>query len=313
MARGGRGAGGDPGAGRRGRVKAPPFDLVAPTSVADAVLALAGAAELPGGAAVLAGGQSLLLDLHHRRVRPSLVVDLRRVPGLGTVEGGEGRLRIGALVRHRAFEDPALVPGPLGRVLPVVAEHVGHPPIRELGTFCGSLAWAHPTAEWGLVAVTLGAELDLASAEGSRTVAADRWSTGRHATVRRPGELLTGVRLPLPAPGAGLGFLEHRRTEASFAAAAVLAVLEVEDGAVRTCRLGLTGAADRPVRAVGAERFLQGAPATPATFAEAGRTAAEDADPVAEPHGGTDHRRQVLSVLVRRALGAALADAQEAA
>ncbi|WP_432572763.1 FAD binding domain-containing protein [Kineococcus sp. SYSU DK005] len=292
-------------------MKSPPFDLVAPSSLEDAVLALAAGADRPGGAAVLAGGQSLLLDLHHRRVRPSLVVDLRRVPGLDGLGVHEGHLRVGALVRHRALEDPAAASGALGRVLPVLAEHVGHPPIRELGTFCGSLAWAHPTAEWGVLAVTLDAVLDLRGPAGARTVAAGQWFTGRHATVRRDAELLTGVRLPLPPPGAGAGFLEHRRTEASFAAAAALAVLEVEDGAVRSARIGLAGAADRPVRAHRAERLLRGAPATPEAFAGAARVAAhEDADPVPEPHGGIDHRRQVLSVLVRRALGAALADAR---
>ena len=290
-------------------MKAPPFDLAAPTSVADAVSALAGGAGRPGGAAVLAGGQSLLLDLHHRRVRPSLVVDLRRVPGLDQVRVEPGRVHVGALVRHRALEDPGLVPGAVGRVLPVVAAHVAHPPIRELGTFCGSLAWAHPTAEWGLLAVTLGAELHVVSPTGPRTVAADDWFLGRHRTVRGPADLITGVSLPLPGPGAGAGFLEHRRTEASFAAAAVLAVLEVADGVVKSCRLGLAGAGDRPVRARRAEEVLLGAAATPAAFAEAARTAAtQDAVPVAEPHGGTDHRRQVLSVLVRRALSAALAD-----
>lgn len=290
-------------------MKAPPFDLVAPASVDEAVRALAAGADRPGGAAVLAGGQSLLLDLHHRRVRPALVVDLRRVPGLAAVDVRAGELRIGALVRHRALEDPALVPGPLGRVLPVVAEHVAHPPVRELGTFCGSLAWAHPTAEWSLVAVTLGAGLHVASPAGPRTVAADDWFTGRHRTSRGPADLLTGVSLPLPPPGAGAGFVEHRRTEASFAAAAVLAVLEVEDGTVRACRVGLAGAGDRPVRARAAEAVLTGAPASAATFAEAGRAAAgQDADPRPEPHGSPEHRRQVLSVLVRRALTAALAD-----
>jgi len=297
------------GAPRERRVKAPPFDLVAPASVDDAVRVLAEGADRPGGAAVLAGGQSLLLDLHHRRVRPALVVDLRRLPGLEAVEVTPAEVRIGALVRHRAFEHPALVPGALGRVLPVVAEHVAHPPVRELGTFCGSLAWAHPTAEWSLLAVALGARLHVRSPAGPRTVAADDWFTGRHRTSRGAADLLTGVSLPLPPPGAGAGFLEHRRTAASFAAAAVLVVLEVEDGAVRACRVGLAGAGERPVRARAAEAALQGAPATAATFAEAGRVAAgEDADPRPEPHGSPAHRRQVLSVLVRRALTAALAD-----
>ncbi|NAZ82687.1 molybdopterin dehydrogenase [Kineococcus sp. R8] len=294
-------------------MKAPPFDLVAPTSIEDAVLALAAGADRPGGVAVLAGGQSLLLDLHHRRVRPGLVVDLRRVPGLGAVDVHGSGVRIGALVRHRAFEDPALVPGAVGRVLPVMAEHVGHPPIRELGTFCGSLAWAHPTAEWALLAVTLGAQVTLRSAAGTRTVAAAEFSTGPHATVRGDAELLTAVDLPLPPPGAGAGFVEHRRTEASFAAAAALVVLEVGDVSVRACRIGLAGAADRPVRATRAEAVLTGAPVTAESFAAAARVAAhEDADPRAEPHGPVDHRRQVLSVLVRRALVAALDDTARA-
>ncbi|GAA4985378.1 FAD binding domain-containing protein [Kineococcus glutinatus] len=289
-------------------MKSPSFGYVAPASTADVVDALTTGSAAPGGAVVLAGGQSLLVELHHRRVRPALVVDLGRVGDLGGLAVAGGELHVGALARHRDAERPGAAPGPLGRLLPRVAEHVAHPPVRARGTIAGSLAWGHPAAEWGAVAVALDARVDLRGAGGGRSVAAADWFRGPHRTARRPDELVTALRLPLPPAGAGVGFVEHRRTAASYAGVAVVAVLELEGPVVTSARLGVVGAADRPERAAAAEGFLRGAEAGEAAFARAGELAARDADPVDEPHQPADHRRHLVGVLVRRALGRALAD-----
>src|SRR5262249_35816136 len=100
-----------------------------------------------------------------------------------------------------------------------------------------------------------------------------------------------------------IGFVEHRRTQASFAEVAVVAVVTVHDGLVASARLGLVGAADRPVRAYAAERFLIGRPGAGFTFADAGQVAAvEDAEPIARPHASVEYQRHAVAVLVRRAL-----------
>jgi carbon-monoxide dehydrogenase medium subunit len=280
-------------------VKPAPFDYVAPRTAEEAVGLLAAAG---GDAQVLAGGQSLMLELNFRTRRPSVLVDINRVAGFSLLDVADETVRVGPLVRHRRFESP-VVDGPLGLLLARVARHIAHPPIRARGTMLGSLAYAHPAAEWPAVAVTLDAELDLLGLDGLRTVSAGDFFTGPFTTLRPPTELLVEARLPLLPPDAQVAIVEHRRTKASFAEVAVVAVVTVHDGLVSTARLGLINAADRPLRAYAAERFLIGRPVAGFTFADAGQVAAlEDAEPIGRPHASVEYQRQAVAVLVQRAL-----------
>jgi carbon-monoxide dehydrogenase medium subunit len=297
-------------------VKPVAFEYLAPSTVREAVDALADSA---WRGQVLAGGQSLMLELHYRRSRPNLVVDINRVRDLDGLRVTDGALHVGALVRHRVFESPQVAPGPLGRLLSRVVIDIAHPPIRALGTMAGSLAYAHPAAEWCTTAVALDADLELHSSTGIRVVGARDYFLGPHQTARRPQELLTAVRLPLLGDATGVGFSEHRRTHASFAQIAVVVTLTVFDGVITQARIGLANAADRPVRAHAAEQSLIGTEADqPGSdrflpeyhpFDRAGRIAARrDADPRAQSYADADYQRQVIAVLVGRALRQAAAD-----
>ena len=209
-------------------MKPAPFDYAAPTELADAVAALA---ELPETARVLAGGQSLVLEMHYRRERPALLVDINNVRALDAITVDGDALRVGALARHRAFETPSVAPGALGRLLSRVSPFIAHPPVRARGTMAGSLAWANPASEWCATAVALDAAIELTGPAGSRTVAAGDYFLGPFRTARQPDEILTSVRLPLlsgpvgEAGAVGVGFCEQHRTHASFAQVAVVAVL----------------------------------------------------------------------------------------
>ncbi|WP_329093200.1 FAD binding domain-containing protein [Streptosporangium sp. NBC_01469] len=286
------------------------FDYVAPGTVDEAVAALAEAGEQ---ASILAGGQSLILEMHYRRARPDLVVDINRVRGLDRLRVDGGALHAGALVRHEAFEafeSPRVAPGPLGRLLSLVVVNIAHPPIRALGTMAGSLAWAHPAAEWCAVAVALDAGIELRGPGGTRVVGARDYFHGPHRTARLPQEMITAVRLPLLDDVTGVAFAEHRRTHASFAQLAAVVTLTVLDGVITEARVGLANAADRPVRAHAAERSLVGSsPLDDDLFGRAGRIAAErDAAPIARPYADVEYQRQVIAVLVGRALRQAYAD-----
>ncbi|MGJ6966477.1 FAD binding domain-containing protein [Streptosporangium sp. G11] len=283
------------------------FGYLAPGTVDEAVAALAGAG---GRASVLAGGQSLILEMHYRRSRPGLVVDINGVRGLDRLWVDGGALHAGALVRHRVFESPQVAPGPLGRLLSLVVVNIAHPPIRALGTMAGSVAWAHPAAEWCAVAVALDAGVELRGPGGTRVVGAGDYFHGHHRTARLPEEMITAVRLPLLGDATGVAFAEHRRTHASFAQIAVVVTLAVLDGVIAEARVGLANAADRPVRAHAAERSLVGSsPRDDRLFDRAGRLAAErDADPLARPYADVEYQRQVIAVLVGRALRQAYAD-----
>ncbi|MFJ1547750.1 FAD binding domain-containing protein [Streptomyces sp. NPDC088246] len=292
------------------------FDYVVPRTVAEAVEALG---DTGRKAQVLAGGQSLILEMHLHRIRPERVVDINRIPELDRmcVEGGE--LRVGALVRHAAFEAADAVPGPLGALLSRAVVNIAHPPIRSRGTMAGSFAYAHPASEWCAIGVALDATVEVTGPAGAREIAADGYFLGPNRTARRPEELITAVRLPLLGERTGVGFIEHRRTHFCFAQVAVAAVLTVHDGVVGDARIGLVNSADHPVRARAAERTLIGAEFGPPPtrrrlpddhpFARAGRVAAqEDAAPVAEPYADAAYKRQAVAVLVGRTLREAAAD-----
>ncbi|MFJ5921132.1 FAD binding domain-containing protein [Kitasatospora sp. NPDC092948] len=305
-------------------MKPPAFDYAVPCTVPEAVELLAAA---DGAAQVLAGGQSLVLDLRLHRARPTLLVDINRIPGLDRLDPDGRTLRVGALVRHRTFESERAVPGPLGALLAGAAAHIAHPPIRTRGTMAGSFAWAHPASEWCAVGAALDADLELSGPRGTRTVGARDYFRGPHLTARRPDELLTAVTFPLLGDDTGVGFIEHRRTHFCFAQVAVAAALTVRDGVVADARIGLANCADRPLRARAAERSLLGTAAreldTEARelgsaareradghpFARAGRIAAEqDAAPVPEPYADVEYRRHAIAVLVARTLHRAARD-----
>ncbi len=290
------------------------FDYVAPRTVREAVDALGSGRD----ARVLAGGQSLVLEMRLQRIRPELVVDINRVAELDHMGVDDGTLRVGALIRHAAFERERAVPGPLGTLFSRAVVNIAHPPIRSRGTLVGSLAWAHPAAEWCALALALDAAVEAHGAGGPREIAARDYFLGPFLTSRTPDELITAVRFPLLADDIGVGFVEHRRTHFCFAQVAVAATLTAPDGVITEARIGLVNCADRPVRARAAEQVLIGAEITPPAgrrvpgdhpFARAGRVAAEqDAAPLPEPYADVEYRRQAAAVLVGRTLCEAARD-----
>ncbi|MBL7498811.1 FAD binding domain-containing protein [Frankia sp. CNm7] len=292
------------------------FDYVAPRTVAEAVDALG-----TGGrrAQVLAGGQSLILEMRLERIRPDLVVDINRIPALDELRVRDGTLRVGALVRHRAFESAHAVPGPLGALFARAVGNIAHPPIRARGTMVGSVAWAHPASEWCAIAVALDADVEMAGPRGARNLAAGDFFQGPLKTAGQPGELITSVRYPLLGDDTGVGFVEHRRTHFCFAQVAAAAALTARGGVISEARIGLVNCADRPLRAHAAEAALTGVEIGPPLdgyrlpenhpFARAGRIAAErDAAPVAEPYADLEYRGHAIAVVVARTLCQAASD-----
>ena len=168
------------------------FRYHAPKTIDEAVALLAEVA--PEDGRVLAGGQSLVPIMAFRLARPSHLVDINGVDGLRAVTAKDGKLSIGAGVRHAAFYRQ-VVDGPLGKLLSTVVRHIAHHPIRTRGTFCGSIAHADPASEWCMVAATLDVDIVLRSVRGTRTVNAGNFFEGIMTTARADDELLTAVLL----------------------------------------------------------------------------------------------------------------------
>jgi aerobic carbon-monoxide dehydrogenase medium subunit len=279
-------------------MKSASVEYIAARSVDEVISALA-----DGQTSVLAGGQSLVPMVTNRGATPCRLVDINRIEGLDTLAETDGYLRVGALVRHRAFESDQ-VTGPLGDLLRVVVRHIGHPPIRARGTMLGSLAYAHPAAEWPAVAVALQARLVLDGPEGRRTVPAEDFFQAPFTTTRKPEELLVEAQLPTLPDGTGVGYAEDRRTSI-FPHAAAMAAVTVTDGVVTAARICLVNSGPYPVRAGAAEEALLGTTFSDTAIAAAARIAAEKDTDRLDEDAGRPRQRRAFGVLARRALGGA--------
>jgi carbon-monoxide dehydrogenase medium subunit len=283
-------------------MKPPPFAVVLPESVDEAVGALR---EHGDEAKLLAGGQSLVPLLNMRLARPSVLVDVNAIPGLDGVHRNGG-LELGATVRVARLErDPDVA-----AAAPLLAEavrHVAHPAIRTRSTVGGTIAHADPVAELPAVLVALGGEVVARGPGGERAIAADDFFRTYFTTALEADEMVVAIRLPA-AGGRRTGFAEVARRHGDYALVGAAACLETGgDGTVSAARVVLFGAGDRPLRASAAEAALAGRPLGPESAAEAASAAAAELDPPGDVHASSAYRREVAGVVVRRALERAAA------
>jgi len=253
---------------------------------------------------VLAGGQSLVPAMNFRLARPASLIDINRIAALDYLHERDGALCIGALARHAQFETP-VIGGALGALLPQVARHIAHLPIRVRGTFAGSLAHAAPASEWCLVAMTVDAELVVAGRRGTRTLGPGEFFLGALTTLLEPDELLTEIRLPLLDAGWRTGFAEFSRRAGDYALAICAVCLRMEDGRIAEARVGIGGATDRPQRIAAAEQALLGSTGGGNIRREAGQLASEAIDPLEDVQASAGYRRDLVRAMVERAVAGA--------
>jgi carbon-monoxide dehydrogenase medium subunit len=280
------------------------FRYHAPKTVDEAVALLAEFADDDGR--VLAGGQSLVPTMAFRLARPAHLVDINGVEALNRIAVTDGKLVIGACVRHSAFHKP-VCEGPLGKLLTDVVHHIAHYPIRNRGTFCGSLAHADPASEWCLVLAALDGEVVAKSVRGARSIAARDFFKGIMTTALRDDELLVEARLPLLPAGTRCGFYEFSRRAGDFALAAAVGVYRLDGGKIAEPRLAIGGAEVNPRRIAQAERALAGAAPGDQAFRAAAQAAMEAIDPIEDIINSAEFRRDLVLAVARRALERAAA------
>ncbi|MBF8290243.1 MAG: Xanthine dehydrogenase family protein subunit [Chloroflexi bacterium] len=278
------------------------FDYVRPADIGEALRILK---EREGEAKVLSGGYSLLPLLKLRLAQPALLVDIQALGGLDGISRTDDDMRIGARATHRRIlEDDGLA-----AVLPIMrdaAGGIGDPQIRNWGTIGGSVAHADPAADWPAVLQALHASIVLRSAGGERVVPArgffiDTFQTGIEAT-----EILTEIRIPLPAPRSGGSYqkLERRAGDFSTVGAAVQMTLG-GDGRIAQLGIGLTAVGDAPFAATHAEDALRGAKPGDEMFREAAAAASRQSRPADDSHGPAEYKRAMVTEMTFRALRAA--------
>ena len=287
-------------------MKARDFDYRRPRSLDEAFDLL----ERPG-AQVIAGGQSLVPELNLRTASAEMLVDISALEELRDLrlagEGSSRRLHIGALVRHVEIERSPLV-AEAAPLLQYAAAHVAYPAVRNLGTFCGSLALGNPASEFPMCALALDADLLIAARDGRRTVAAREFFLGFQATGLRPREILVGCEVPLRTTDWRYGFAELRRgTGWATVGVALHGRPAPGGGSFGEVAVAVLGGADRPILAPRAAAALCDPAVAPADRGRDAQAAlAKDLDPPPSPTMAGATRLHLARVLLGRAIAQAL-------
>lgn len=276
------------------------FDYVAPTSISEAVTALAEAGD---EAKILAGGQSLLPVLRMRMAAPEVIVDLGRVEELRGVRREGEQIVVGAMTTHHDVIADPLVREHVGLLAKTTAT-VADAQVRYRGTFGGALVHADPAGDLGAVALALDATMHIAGPNGTRTVPAAEFFTDYFTTALEDGEILTAVAFDSYA-GWGSHYEKFNTVSQAWSTVAVAAAVLAAGGTVTAARVALTNMGAVPIRARAVEAALTGGPATAEAISAAAQQATEGTSPVDDASAPATYRSHLARVLTSRAVAAA--------
>ena len=274
-------------------------DVYVPDTLEDAIGFLGGHA---GVATPIAGGTDVLIDTRSGRVHPEWLVDLSPLGSLAGIALDGGALRIGALTRVRALELDA---GLARRATAIVeaSRVLGSVQIRTMATLGGNLCHATPSAELPPALLVLDAVAEITGPEGAREVPLAELFAGPGHTTLAPGELLTSVRATPSTSAGGSCYLRQTvRWSMDLAGVGVAASVEADGDIVTAARVALGAVAPVPMLALEAATAVEGTTMPPEALEHAGALAAAACSPISDARGTADYRRQVVAVLVARAL-----------
>ncbi|HVO80402.1 MAG TPA: xanthine dehydrogenase family protein subunit M [Terriglobales bacterium] len=275
------------------------FDYESPRTLSEALDLLASRED----AKVLAGGHSLLPAMKLRLAQPSLLVDIGRIGGLSYIRESGDQILIGAMTNHAEVAASKL----LQRSSPLLAQtatEIGDTQVRNRGTIGGSLAQAHPSADYPAAILALDAELVVHSRKGERVIPATKFFTGMFSTQLHSDEILTEIRVPKTA-GEGTAYKKFHHPASGYAVVGTAVRLKMSGGKADTVAIGITGVSDIAYRATQVENALRGKPAS--AIADAAAHATDGVEVLGDYYASTEYRRHLAEVLTRRALAQAAA------
>ena len=275
------------------------FGYVAAKSIAEALDLMARHGE---EGKLLAGGHSLLPAMKLRLQSPRMLIDLGAVPGLRGVRQDGSDLVIGALTVHADIAAADLVRKHLPGLADAAAV-IGDVQVRNRGTVGGSVAHADPAADLPVILMALNASFTAQSAKGNRTIAVDDFFTDFFTTAMRPDEILTEIRVPIPAAGSGTGYAKMPHPASGYVVVSAGACITRQaSGACQTARIAIGGLASGPTRAIVTESELRGKPLTAQVIAAATAKAADGTDPMEDSYASAEYKKHVATVYARRAI-----------
>ena len=271
-----------------------PFDYEAPESVDEAIRMLHENGE---DAKLLAGGHSLLPLMKVRLAAPTVLVDLRKIPGLHGIQQENGGWRIGPMTRHADLQDTTEL-GVVARAASMIADQQ----VRNRGTIGGSLAHGDPASDLPAVLLALDGSVTARGRNGERSIAASDLFQDYLTTSLAHDEVITDVRMPV-LDGYGFGYQKFTRRAEDWAMVAACALVSrAADGTCDDVRIGLTHMGSTPLRATAAENALRGGRLDDRQLAAVAEHAAEGTDPPGDLNATPDYKRHLARVLTRRAL-----------
>src|SRR6267142_597759 len=285
----------------------PKFAYFAPTTLHEALTLLH---QYGSEAKLLSGGQSLIPLMKLRLATPAYLIDINRMPGLDQLQERNGFLSIGALTGEADLERSTFVRAKYPIVYDT-ARVSGDPLVRNLATVGGNQAHADPANDHPATMLAFGAEVVAVGPKGERRIPIASFFTGPFATGLRPDEILTEIRIPLPAARSRGAYLKLERKVGDFATAAVAAQLTLDAGGrCEEVGIGLTNVGLTPIKAAKAEAALKGKNPDEATIKRAAELAAEASEPSADLRGSVEYKKDLVRVLTGRALRKAVERAQ---
>ena len=274
------------------------FEYESPRSLNEALDLLASRTD----AKVLAGGHSLLPAMKLRLAQPATLIDIGRISGLSYIREAGDRIAIGAMTTHAdiAKSEMLLKSSPL---LALAAAQIGDTQVRNRGTIGGSLAQAHPAADYPAAVLALDAEIVAHSRSGERVIPASKFFDGMFATALRPDEILTEVRVPKTL-GERVAYKKFHHPASGYAVVGVAVRLKLSGTKIDSAAVGITGVSHIAYRATAVEDALRGK-ATSAVE-EAANHAADGVDAIGDTFASAEYRKHLASVMTKRTLAEAM-------
>jgi carbon-monoxide dehydrogenase medium subunit len=274
------------------------FNYESPRTLGEALALLESNPE----AKLLAGGHSLLPAMKLRLATPPALIDLGRIPDLDYIRDAGDHVAIGALTPHAAVASSDL----LRRMSPLMteaADSIGDVQVRNRGTLGGSLAQAHPNADYPAAILALDAQIVALSRAGDRVIPASEFFTGIFATALNEKEIITEVRIP-KTTAQGVAYRKFAHPASGYAVVGVAAVVRKRGNTIDWGSVGITGVGEIAYRATAVENALKGQPVS--AIADAARYAADGIEALGDTFASPDYRRHLATVFTRRALEAAV-------
>ena len=252
-------------------------------------------------ARLLAGGHSLIPLMKLRLAQPTALIDIGRIAELGSIEVGDGGVRLGALATHAEIAGSA----ELARACPLLGEAAGQiadPQVRNKGTLGGNIAHADPGSDLPGVLVALDATVNLRGPEGARSVAAREFFTDLLTTAMAPGEVLLGVEAAALGAGTGSAYLKVEHPASGYAVCGAAAVMRVEEGTVASAGLAFNGVTVTPHLATAVTEALVGGDASDAAIDAAVDGHLAIVEPMGDLHASGEYRAHLAAAYGKRAL-----------